>query len=233
MIIVPSLRAGWEFENTPDEIRGMTINSVGSGIGYANGKVGRAATFTSTNTGISVGDASSFNFMHQTGVFTVAGWFKLNDYTAIRYNAFASNFNTASANTGFMFGYDNRRLNFPNVERTRNTLKLEVGKGVANAFVSRISIIDAILNNNWNFFVFKSDGITNKCLINNINQTLFDNDINTPGTGNAQATAKIGNRATNDDLNLDGQLSNLRFFDKALSDSDCERLYHGLHPLNG
>jgi hypothetical protein len=231
VIITTSLYAGWEFENNADEMRGMTINSVGSGISYTNGIVGRATSYTITNGGISAGTTSDFKFFQSTGVFTICCWMRLTNYSANLLKVMCSMGALSSSTTGIGFIYDNRQLAGATGEFTTRSIRAMCGKS-SGAMVFDFACKNAINDNDWHHVAVTSDHTTNAIYVDGVAQTLTLNNTNTTTSLDASANLVIGYRATNNDSKFEGDLSNLYFFNTMLSEQNIRRIMHTMHPFN-
>ena len=235
MIVTKNTHSDFPFENTITESKGM--NTSGSAT-YADGVLGMALTNNSTSyEGLSVGDVTSFNYLHQTGKGAVSFWLKLNDNLTSDIQTVVGSTPGGSRVKGFWIAYDNRRIaGFENL--TTNALRCWItgGFGTTNYWVLRISKQDAITDNNWHHYLLNFETPNNmaEIYIDGVVQTSYSfQETNAVVSENAANVAKVAVHPTATQWQLRGSLQELRFYTSPLSISDIKRTINGLHPLNG
>jgi hypothetical protein len=128
----------------------------------------------------SVGAVSSFNFIKNTGIFTILTWMKLASPTDDDIFTICSSSSGASTK-GFLFAYDNRAA-----QSSDNLLRIDIFDGDGVAIISSKSNANIITDTNWHFVCVRGDA-TN---------VFFTVDTTTQ-TGSSSMTAKTTGNDTN------------------------------------
>jgi hypothetical protein len=237
MIITPKLHSGFYFQNTVDEIRGLSTSGTPA---FADGKWGRALENSGAAwAGIEVGTVSSYNYMHQTAKGAVSFWMKLNNHTSSSAQVIFTNTRFSTFDKGFWIIYENRQLTGndpfgdPWSTRTTRSIRFNIASGDGNPvwLIETGPIID---NNDWNHITisFQINAVSD-VWVNGVKITPEHTKTTRPvQTGDASRVAKIGQRQTANDFTLLGQLNRLYMFTDLIGEADAQRLYSDMHPLN-
>jgi hypothetical protein len=219
----PNLKGFWKFENTLLDASGNGRNGTRNGTGvHVAGLLGRGHQVgpAATDEIEIAGSNSSLAFVHNTMVFTVAGWLKVDSLSeqSIRY-MWRTN-NGSSVSTGVTISFDSRRLAPPNFASTNDTFRIVAGGG-------SVEIQSAILTG-WHHYALTANGTSGGYV--------FYRDGVQIGTGTITGT-QAGNSATNvltargfTGLGTNDAIDELMLFDRALDSNDIRRVMIGQMP---
>lgn len=203
----------------------------GYGFGYKNGLVvsgGGVAPFPNqysldfdgVNDKILVGDNTSFNFVHETGIFTMSYWIKLRDYTAASVIRISGNNGTSSANNGFEFDYNQI------VSERRLRIRITVNPLVV---ILSQTTIDAITDNDWHNVIIEGDGTNVFFTIDGVTQT-GSGTMSNLGVGDATYPLSIGSVNGYTPNPMNGNLDEVSIFNT--NGLDKSAIYNGGTPTD-
>ena len=178
--------AYWSFDNdvgnTIIDDSGNDLNGTNYGAASTVGIADKALKFDGNDDYVgNIGTYSSFNYMQNTGVFTIEAWIKLDNNTEDDFFAIVAN-QAGSAYKGFFFIYDN------NYGNCNNQLRLGLLKGSSgNTVINSKSSEDIITDNNWHHVAVTGNGI---------NVTFYVDGVPDQGSGS------MGSKSTGDSTNL-------------------------------
>lgn len=169
---------------------------------------------------------ATFNYVHQTAVFTIAFWAKLTSATANAFYAFFGNNGTTDAQTGCSAFWDNRS----SVSRTKQIASNVTRSVPSSTVVATLSGTNAIDNTDWRSVIFVADGSTCKTYVDNVE--VATGNVGTLATGNATRDMFIGavNSATPPLGPFNGDLAEWAIWDVALNADERESLTKGFSP---
>ena len=178
---------------------------------YAAGKFGQGFEFD----GASMVEAPDrFNFIHQTGTFTMSFWL------------FVAN---AATNQRIMGGNIWSGGHGLGIDIASSNIRLMMGNGGGGGYSNYYSLFGATITSGWNHVTMAGNG-TNALI--RINGHSLANQSYSPAlhsTANAFTLFRLGRLAT--DSFFTGIINDLRIYNAALSPSDIRRVMHGFQPI--
>jgi hypothetical protein len=176
--------------------------------------------FDGVNDRVIVGNNTSFNFVHETGIFTMSYWLRLTDYTIAGPIRISGNNGTSSGQNGFEFDY-NQSLN-------EKRLRLRITVNPIAVILSQTTI-NAITDNDWHNVIIQGDGTNVYFTIDGVTQT-GSGTMSGLGAGDADYPLSIGsvNGYTPEPMN--GDLDEVAFFNTNLIDTST--IYNSGNPTD-
>jgi hypothetical protein len=165
--------------------------------------------FDGMNDRVLVGDNTSFNFVHETGIFTMSYWIKLRDYTSVAVVRIAGNNGTSSGQNGFEFDYNQV------TGEKRLRLRITVNP---NAVILSQTTTDAITDNDWHNVIIQGDGTNVFFTIDGVTQT-GSGTMSGLGAGDADYPLSIGSVNGYTPNPMNGDLDEVAFFNTNLIDT--------------
>lgn len=160
---------------------------------------------------------STYNFIHQTNIFTISTWVKLTDYTDPTAIFFIGSSGASGLNKGFGVAY----------RGATNKMVCSVDVGVAGQ-QNVIVMDDTVTDNNWHSVIFTvNTASTIKAYLDGVESSVTIEDAIITGTGDATNNLQIGgggNLLTN---LLDGNLTNLSIWDTFMSAAEVAEIWNG------
>lgn len=173
--------------------------------------------FDGTDEYFNAGTVSSFNFIQNTGIFTISVWMKFTDFTIATNAFFMGNNNGVASAKGFQFGW----------LHTNDTIQLRLTKGLGgNDIINSQTTTNAISDNNWHHIVVRGDGTNIFFNIDNVKQTGSDTMDVTKSTGDSSRSLNIGRINTLTGANWNGNQDEVSIWDDELSDLDVSIIYN-------
>jgi hypothetical protein len=176
--------------------------------------------FDGLNDRVVVGDTSSFNFVHETGIFTMSYWLRLTDYTTAGVIRISGNNGTTSARNGFEFDYNQV------VGERRLRLRITVNPLVV---ILSATAIDAIIDNDWHNVIISGDGTNVFFTIDGVTQT-GSGTMSNLAAGDADYPLSIGSVNGYTPNPMNGDLDEVAFFDSNIVDKSL--IYSGGIPTD-
>lgn len=215
-----SLKAQYTFEGNANDVSGNGLNGTASSITYstANGRVGQGAGFAgSSSSNISIGTTSSFSYMQNTGVFSVACW--------IRMSAFASGYEFMGSQSG------SSSQKGIEIYSTSGKLGILVVNGDSNPAhaVANNTASSFFVDNNWHHIAITVDTVANACIF--YKDGVVFSSQNLPSgrilsSGNSSNILTLGKTNAFAGAYFAGAMDELYFYDNVLSSSDVLALYN-------
>lgn len=171
---------------------------------------------------VSIGDVTTFNHIHQTGVFSLGMWFCLADYTADRMSVFFGNNGISSGYTGVSLFYDNRA-----VTGHPKNIRFQLSKGVGGQFNSTFATANNIITDNiWHHVCVVGDGSGVTLYLDNV---VVGNQSYTNLPFSAASASYPMNLARGGNSNFTGEclIGSCVFHNVALSNGQRDALYAG------
>jgi len=214
------------------EIGNYTTDSSGNGnTGYltnspawTNGVVGSGLYFNTNQYVYNIGTTSTFNFVQQSNIFTMAFWLKLSN-TNNPSDIFL-NFDTSSSHVGFVFSYETAGGSFGT-----HALRFYSARGINGS-----PIIDGHSNNNiindynWHFCAVTSSGAGNNlqffCDGIAAGTTSYNKTFTSTTNLSSQYPLSIGGNSA-DPLLYPAFADDVRIYNRALSSDEILKLYNG------
>ena len=195
-------------------------NRVSYPAGYAPTQVDNVYSMNFDGTSDYVDLTNQFSFVHNTKIFSISLWVKMDSYNATVSSVLVGN-NYTGSNIGFQFWIDNRQ----NGTTRTNALKFNLWDGTNTAELAQDSVV---LDNNWNNYVVTGDGTTLKYYKNGVQLTDTDS-LPVATSTTAFANTIVGaNTASPKSSHLDGKLDEIAIFDYALSARQIKQdIYNG------
>ena len=159
-----------------------------------------------------------FNFVQQTGIFSISCWIKFDNYNANSLQTILQTNGNGSSQHGFWLAYDNRT----GIET--NTIFFSLYRGAGGGAQDRIEKTSAIGDNNFHHIVIVSDGTDMNLFIDNSNVATFNNITISP-SGVAYNNLEIGRYSSTNPFAIDGSISQVSIFDYTLSSTQISTLY--------
>lgn len=189
-------------------------NGTPFGIEYTAATINKGAVFSGiATTYVDIGTTSSFSFMQNTGVFTIALWVKFKDVLTV------PQYILSSTATGSEKGL------FVGTWETPYRAVMVLTNGTNNVITA---VADNVYpNNNWNHIAVVGDGVNITFYTNGVGQ-LASGSMSGFSTGNSTRTmymGKINGGFFNDAFN--GTMDELGIWNRALSSEEVNRLYRG------
>jgi len=166
-----------------------------------------------------IGSLDSFNFIQNTGVFSISLWFKMTDYTDGTERYFAGNSNTGS-NKGFYFRY------LP----TTDTIGIVLTSGSGNIINSATSTL-TVIDNDWHHLVVTGNDTNIFFYLDNVKEQ-GSGTMGTKSTGDSTNLLAIANLLSSGAATFKGNLDEVSIYDVALSDSQVSEIYNSGTPNN-
>ncbi len=204
-----------------------TLTNMDANTDWVAGKLGKALDFDGTDDYVSVGDTSSFKFLHgglNTSAFTstISFWIKINDISLQEVSGIMSTGDAGSSTVGINVYYDNEN------DTRRLTYSITNGLGgqpVIFAYKSSFFPND----NNWHLVTITYDqalGSANaKFYLDGTYIGPSNKAGNTPSTSNSYGALRLGS-IVYDGLKLRGKLDDVRVYNRVLTDSEITKLYN-------
>ena len=161
-----------------------------------------------------------FNFVQQTGVFSISCWIKFDNYNANSLQTILQTNGSGSSQHGFWLAYDNR------TGIGTNTIFFSLYRGAGGGAQDKVEKTSAISDNNFHHIVVVSDGTNMNLFIDNSNVATFNN-ITTSPSGVAYNNLEIGRYSSSNPFAVDGSINNACIFDYALSSDQVTTLWGG------
>jgi hypothetical protein len=216
----PNLRGFWKFENTLLDASGNGRNGTRNGTGvHVAGKLGRGHQVgpAATDEIEITGSDSSLAFVHNTMVFTIAAWMKVETLAEQSIRGVWRSNNAASANPGITISLDTRRLGGA---ETTDAFRIIAANGNSQVASSVLA--------GWHHYALTANGTSGGYV--------FYRDGSQIGTGAITGT-QAGNSLTNvltargfTGLGTNDAIDELMLFDRALDSNDIRRVMMGQMP---
>ena len=197
--------ATYRFENNEDDLSG-NYNGTGTAIQYAAGRYGQAASFNGSSSGMDVAQGA---LPSGGNARSVSMWIKTTTSTyssLVRYGA-------ASTNNYFLISLYADATTNVGVHFWSNDVTVNVGS--------------ALFDGNWHQLAMTYDGTNVKIYVDGVQK---GSTANLGTTNTTASTIRIGYQANPDGSGagsyFDGEMDQLRFFNKALSASEVTTLYN-------
>lgn len=169
-----------------------------------------ANNFSMTFDGTNYFTASSkFDFIQQTGIFSISTWIKMSDNTSATNQVIAGT-NYTGSNVGWQLWIDNRSSQSPAVNKT---LKFHLW----NSSTNLLAIDQVITDNDWNLITITGDGTTIRAYKNG---SLLSTTQSISGSTSSIAFSdlRIGaNTVSSPSVFFNGQIDEVAIFDTALN----------------
>lgn len=171
----------------------------------------------------SIGEPEDFDFIHQTGVFSLECWFKLRDSTQLERGTFIGS-NSNLSQYGFTWEYDLRASGGSPDQRDRIRFYILNGSGSGFAVDTRIDDV-GIKNENIHYGVVTGDGVNIRIYIDGVQQGSPDPIGSLSAVGNAENRTKIGVRDITVPLNFDGYIAHCAIYKNTLTPTQITAHY--------
>lgn len=218
MSLLTSLYAYYAMEGNANDSTG-TYNGTLSGtynFGSTYGKILQGFNTTDAANGhFKVGTTSNFNFLQNTGEFSISFWMKTIKYT-VRNNYPIGNTAT-SAQKGFYLGADSVTGTF--------RLAVFIGNGIPSTLINS-AYTNFIQDNNWHHIVVTASKSNNRVYFykDGVQYTpTSGTTVGTTTTGNSSNITQIGYTPA---AELDGNIDEVGFWTRELSQSEVTELYN-------
>jgi hypothetical protein len=216
----PNLRGFWRLENTLLDASGNERTGTRNGNGvHVAGKLGRGHQVgpAATDEIEITGSNSSLAFVHNTMVFTIAAWMKVETLAEQSIRGVWRSNNGATVNVGITISIDTRRLGGAD---TNDAFRIVAGGGSAQVASSVVT--------GWHHYALTANGTSGGYV--------FYRDGLEIGTGTITGT-QAGNSLTNvltargfTGLGINDAIDELMVFDRALDSNDIRRVMMGQMP---
>ena len=171
-----------------------------------------------------VGTTSDYSFIHDTGVFSISVWIKLDAPDTDTGPSVCGSTGSAS-DRGFWLAYENR-----SVTGSPHGMRIFIGRGVASSPLRDYTWDDSIPTGStvWHHVCVTGDGSGCKLYVDGVDMgtadTIITNGFNTPG--NATRVLNIARANFTSPFGyMDGAIDQLRIYDSELSASNVRKLY--------
>jgi hypothetical protein len=216
----PNLKGFWKFENTLLDASGNDNNGTRNGTGvHVAGKLGRGHQVgpAATDEIEIAGSNSSLAFVHNTMVWTICAWMKVETLAEQSIRGVWRSNSGVSANVGITISLDTRRLGGAD---TNDVFRIVAGGGSASVTSSVVT--------GWHHYALTANGTGGGYV--------FYRDGVQIGTGTITGT-QAGNSLTNvltargfTGLGTNDAIDELMLFDRALDSNDIRRVMMGQMP---
>ena len=176
--------------------------------------------FDGINDKVIVGDTSSFNFVHETGIFTMSYWLRSTDHAALNILRISGNNGAGSAYSGFQFDYIN--------DVGQKQLRMIITKFPQVVIYSETTI-NAITDNDWHNVIIQGNGTNVFFTIDGVTQTGSDT-MTFFGTGDAGYPLSVGSVNGYLPEPMNGNLDEVAFFNTNII--DVSTIYNGGVPAD-
>lgn len=168
----------------------------------------------------SVGTTSSYNFIENTGVFTISLWCKLTDNTSIDGFSYMGN-NSGGNPNGFSFLWDNRAAFNKNV-------RIVITQGIS-VIIDSSSSNNIIADNDWHHIVCTGNATNVFFYVDNVKET-GSGTMSTLGSGVSKEILQFGRINNVSSLLMDGNFKDISIWNDTLSDVEVSEIYHSGTP---
>jgi hypothetical protein len=196
-----------------------------TGATIVPGKTGNCYSFSSSDY-ITIGDVSTFSFMHQTGCFSISVWIKMNDYSQSINQQILASGGATSLNTGISLEYENRGS-----WGIYRTYRLSVTKSIDGNVIVGVQAPNYIVSNNdWAHLVFTTKGGVTRFFLNGVEYPttpVGPHPATGPGVGDATYPLRVGGfypPMTNSKFT--GLIEGLLIYNRPLSQQEVLELYN-------
>ena len=196
------------------------VNSLVIGSGEAPFPNQYSLDFDGVNDRLLVGDNTSLNFVHETGIFTMSYWIKLTDYTIASPIRISGNNGTSSARNGFEFDYNQI------VGERRLRLRITVNP---IAVILSETTINAITDNDWHNVIIQGNGTNVFFTIDGVTQT-GSGTMSGLGAGDADYPLSIGSVNGYTPNPMNGNLDEVSLFNT--NSIDTSTIYNSGNPTD-
>lgn len=153
--------------------------------------------------------SSKFDFIQQTGIFSISTWIKMSDNTSATNQVIAGT-NYTAPSVGWQLWIDNRSSQSPAVNKT---LKFHLWNSATNL----LAIDQVITDNNWNLITITGDGTTIRAY-KNASLLSTTQSISGSTSSTAFSDLRIGaNTVSSPSVFFNGQIDEVAIFDTALN----------------
>jgi hypothetical protein len=219
----PNLKGFWRLENTLLDASGNGRTGTRNGTGvHVAGKLGRGHQVgpAATDSIEITGSNSSLAFVHNTMVFTIAGWLNVNSLSEQTVRVMYSTNNGSQLNAGIWIALDTRRLAAPNFVTTNDTFRVLSSLGSA-------AIQSAILTG-WHHYALTANGTSGGYVFYRDGVNIGTGTITGTQAGNSFANVLTARGSTG--LGTNDVMDELMLFDRALDANDIRRVMMGQMP---
>ncbi|MDP3772440.1 MAG: LamG domain-containing protein [bacterium] len=198
----PDMAGNAAYDRSGNNNTGTLTNGPVRGIG----KIGQALSFDGVDDRVNIGSSASLNIL---GDFSFSGWFKANgNYTTAQ--AFVANSNGQSGNYAVTFALTDNKFEFWNW-----------------AGGSNITSTRSISDDNWHHYAATRTGTTGNWTLNlYIDGILDKTETSTTNPAGDSFITAIGRFGEFDGYYLNGNLDDVRIYNRVLSPQEIKRLYN-------
>lgn len=220
----PGLVGWWPGDGNGSDIGGSGNNGTPvNGATFAAGEVGQAFSLDGVNDYITnLGTTSSYSFIQNTGVFTIAAWIWLNDVNALSVQAITASTST-TAEKGHFFLWSN--------PAGQHQLRLALLKGTPNVpMIDSLSPTQVITTNGWHHVAVRGDGTTVDFFVDGIMYP-GTGTMETKSTGASTRVLDIGRCPySSPNCQFAGLIDEVQIYDRPITSWDSAAMYHaGTH----
>lgn len=208
--------AYWKWEDLTDETANgydWTATLADSG---ATGIINNAYDYTASNTDYAY-TPNNYDFIQNTGTFTINTWVKLDDYTDAGGQTLLGTTTGSSAQKGWLLFLING-----------GDLKFWISRG--GAWTNQESVSSAISDNDFNMVTVTGDGTNLRLYVNRVN--VLNTTFGTLSTGAGTNSNMRAGALLNDAYLLDGIQDETAIFDVAITQDNIDYLYQSGSPTS-
>lgn len=206
--------SGKDFADTSgSNNHGTIVNSAGATLGVA-GKFGNSfLSKTGTSCIGLIGTTGSFNFIQNTGVFSISGWFKLNDYTSSAEQFLIGNANNA-VQKGFYVSY------------VGTNKKVRASIATTGPLTGDVSTADNFFTNNlWHHFAYTGDGTYSRLYVDGALQATSASMVGNFASGLSSAIVGLGCDGGTNNYKFNGTLDEFAVWNRTLSPNEVSQVF--------
>jgi hypothetical protein len=206
----------WKAEGNTNDAVGNNHGTPQNGVAFTAGKVGQAFSLDGSDDYVgSIGTASTFSFIQNTGVFTIEGWIKLDDPNTLREQAIIANTPT-TAEKGHYFTWNN--------SAGQQQLDLLLLKGQAGIpVIAATSPNHVITDSDWHHVAATGNGTGITFYVDGVAFPV-GGVMGSKSTGNSTRAIDIGRCAPSSCL-FAGGIDELAIYNRALSASEIGAIH--------
>jgi hypothetical protein len=208
----------WPGDGDASDVAGVHNGTPAGGVGFAAGRVGQAFRLDGVDDYVAnLGDASTFSFIENTGVFTIESWIKLDDPSASIQQAITAQ-TGATADKGHFFIWENLA--------GHRRLRLGIVRGISGSPTIDVSTSDDVITDNgWHHVAAVGDG-SNVTFYVDGNRYGPYGPMGPKPSGNATRSMDLGRcPSTSPECQFHGSIDEPAVYNRALSTAEIRAIY--------
>ena len=214
---VTGLVSWWPGDGSALDIRGGHEGTLQGGVSFAAGEVGQAFQFDGVSGSVgNIGTPSTYSFIQDTGLFTVAAWIRVADPTAVVEQAITGNMSSGTER-GHFFVWDNS----DGLERLRVAV---FGGNPGVPVIQSASAPNAITTGGWHHVAVVGDGTHVTFYVDGIG-TIGAGTMGALGSGDSSHALSIGDCGPSGACLWKGAIDEVQIYSRALGAAAIRTIY--------